>query len=204
MRLPHLAGFSPPSFTLTNLSPSSSSSSYSSRPFHLLLLLLLASDRYLPQCSFLIFHRCVSLLLTSPIYFLSRISFPLFFTDIVPAFFVYVLILSLSFPILFFLFLHSSPFQPPSFFRFLIFILSFTLCFSNSNPRVSSRVIVDKVVSVGSGRCPRIGSKPTTYSLKTLCHLLSGLKLPTWYPGTRWLHSRWAWAVIWALIWVPL
>ncbi|MPC32128.1 hypothetical protein E2C01_025433 [Portunus trituberculatus] len=26
--------------------------------------------------------------------------------------------------------------------------------------------VVDKVVSVGSGRCPRVGSNPTTYSLK--------------------------------------
>ncbi|MPC97644.1 hypothetical protein E2C01_092968 [Portunus trituberculatus] len=44
-------------------------------------------------------------------------------------------------------------------------------------------------MSVGSGRRPRVGSNPTTYSLKH-CHL--------------WLNKKCARVVIWALIWVPL
>ncbi|MPC94984.1 hypothetical protein E2C01_090177 [Portunus trituberculatus] len=67
--------------------------------------------------------------------------------------------------------------------------------------------VVDKVVSVGSGRRTRVGSHPTTYRSQAMPFVewFSYLhdSLSPRYPGCRWLHQRCAWVVIWALIWLP-
>ncbi|MPC83453.1 hypothetical protein E2C01_078164 [Portunus trituberculatus] len=63
--------------------------------------------------------------------------------------------------------------------------------------------VVDKMVSVGSGRGPRVGSNYTTYrylfEAMPFVELFKGTNMSPRYPG-----SRCAWVMIWALIWVPL